>query len=145
MLLASLVSTNPSSSVQKLCLSVQKQCLSVYLSKTVSVCLYRNSIYRPGGDEPGSVCQSVCQSVCTETVSVCLYRNSVCQYRNCVCLSVQKLHLDPEVMNLAIETYQSEGRHLPQPQQFLKNEGFYRKHTVWVPLYPMASRPILFC
>ena len=33
-------------------------------------------------------------------------------------------------MRVALETYQSEGRHLAEPQQLLKNEGFYRKHTV---------------
>jgi len=35
-------------------------------------------------------------------------------------------------MRVALETYQSEGRHLADPQQLLKNEGFYRKHTVRV-------------
>lgn len=33
-------------------------------------------------------------------------------------------------MTLALETYQNEGKHLSSPSQTLKNEGFYRKHTV---------------
>ena len=33
-------------------------------------------------------------------------------------------------MNLALETYQNEGKHLAQPNQLLKNEGFFRKHSV---------------
>ena len=33
-------------------------------------------------------------------------------------------------MNLALETYQSEGKHLAVPTESLKNENFFRKHTV---------------
>ena len=33
-------------------------------------------------------------------------------------------------MNLAIETYQNEGRHLSVDTAQLKNENFFKKHTV---------------
>lgn len=33
-------------------------------------------------------------------------------------------------MNVALETYQNEGKHLNSDMQTLKSEGFYRKHTV---------------
>ena len=42
----------------------------------------------------------------------------------------QQFSLDAEVMNLALETYQNEGKQLNNPTQTLKSEGFYRKHTV---------------
>lgn len=33
-------------------------------------------------------------------------------------------------MNIALETYQNEGKQLTSVGQTLKSEGFYRKHTV---------------
>jgi len=33
-------------------------------------------------------------------------------------------------MRVALETYQSEGKHLTHMDQTLKSEGFYKKHTV---------------
>ena len=33
-------------------------------------------------------------------------------------------------MNLAVETYQNDGRHLPVDSNLLKNESFFKKHTV---------------
>ena len=33
-------------------------------------------------------------------------------------------------MPVALETYQSAGKHLADPQSLLKDESFYRKHTV---------------
>ena len=45
-------------------------------------------------------------------------------------LSFQKFSLPVETMNLALETYQNEGRHLAMPTNLLKNENFFRKHSV---------------
>lgn len=42
----------------------------------------------------------------------------------------QEFDLDTSVMRLALETYQNEGKPLCNLEQTLKNEGFYRKHTV---------------
>ena len=44
--------------------------------------------------------------------------------------SFQKFSLPVETMNLALETYQNEGRHLAMPTNLLKNENFFRKHSV---------------
>ena len=42
----------------------------------------------------------------------------------------QHLGLDAHIMNIALETYQNEGKHLNSDTLTLKSEGFYRKHTV---------------
>jgi hypothetical protein len=47
----------------------------------------------------------------------------------CTCF-VQRFGLNAGEMNLALETYQNEGKLLDSPTSTLKNEGFYRKHTV---------------
>ena len=59
---------------------------------------------------------------------VCVY--CVCMY---VCMYVyffQHFELDSSIMNIALETYQSEGKQLTSVGQTLKSEGFFRKHTV---------------
>ena len=39
-------------------------------------------------------------------------------------------------MNLALETYNNDGKLLTNPNTQLKNEGFYRRHTVcWIVSY----------
>ena len=40
------------------------------------------------------------------------------------------INLSVSTMNLALETYQNEGKHLAVSTNLLKNENFYRKHTV---------------
>lgn len=47
-----------------------------------------------------------------------------------VTVSIQKFSLPMETMVIAMETYHNDGKPLLDDQQTLKNEGFYRKHTV---------------
>ena len=42
----------------------------------------------------------------------------------------QRYGLSEATMNLALETYNNDGKHLTNPNSLLKNEGFYRRHTV---------------
>ena len=45
-------------------------------------------------------------------------------------------------MNLAVETYQNDGRHLPVDSNLLKNESFFKKHTVSLtPSHPHTLTP----
>ena len=48
-------------------------------------------------------------------------------------------------MNLALETHQNEGKHLAVPTNLLKNENFFRKHTVSDDLYVTEQAYKLFC
>ena len=49
----------------------------------------------------------------------------------CFLLSLpQRYGLNESAMNLALETYNNDGKHLTNPNILLKNEGFYRRHTV---------------
>jgi ubiquitin carboxyl-terminal hydrolase 47 len=50
---------------------------------------------------------------------------------NISCFSLsQRYDLSESTMNLALETYNNDGKHLTNPNILLKNEGFYRRHTV---------------
>ena len=51
----------------------------------------------------------------------------------------QYFSLDSSTMTLALETYQYEGKPLTNLTQTLKNEGFYRKHTVSSSIAKMIS------
>ena len=46
---------------------------------------------------------------------------------------IQRCGLNESAMNLALETYNNDGKHLTNPNILLKNEGFFRRHTVCSP------------
>ena len=53
------------------------------------------------------------------------------EFKSCIFHSLpQRYGLNESTMNLALETYNNDGKHLTNPNAFLKNEGFYRRHTV---------------
>ena len=49
--------------------------------------------------------------------------------------SWQRYGLNEATMNLALETFNNEGKHLADPNNLLRKEGLYRRHTVFPQLW----------
>ena len=68
------------------------------------------------------------------------------EYLDFLDCDLQHCGLAADVMVVAIETYQNEGKPLEPPEQTLKSEGFYnRKHTVGLFFFNEVVNDVCLC